>query len=249
VASWIFSLIGSVRVKNYSTLISRSADGRAFDWLGVGFLILAMSQPLSAMIASVFARVETNSPQLIPTLTIISNYISMALVGIGLVVISAGAGRLRQLVKAPPSKLAQDIWAVFFVIFSALYAYFIIQPIHTPLARRVYFLPDWLLVVSIAIPYMLIWYKGLTAVFDLFLYQRRITGKIYKESLRYLAAGILVVIVTSVGTRVLTTISTSLCGFNLTPLLLVVYALVLLNAAGFLLIAFGANKLRRIEEV
>jgi hypothetical protein len=96
---------------------------------------------------------------------------------------------------------------------------------------------------------MLIWYKGLTAVFDLFLYQRRITGKIYKESLRYLAAGILVVIVTSVGTRVLTTISTSLSGFNLTPLLLVVYALVLLNAAGFLLIAFGANKLRRIEEV
>jgi hypothetical protein len=174
----------------------------------------------------------------------------MALVGIGLVVISAGAGRLRQLVKAPPSKLAQDIWAVFFVIFSALYAYFIIiQPIHTPLARRVYFLPDWLLVVSIAIPYMLIWYKGLTAVFDLFLYQRRITGKIYKESVRYLAAGILVVIVTSVATRVLTTISTSLSGFNLTPLLLVVYALVLLNAAGFLLIAFGANKLRRIEEV
>jgi hypothetical protein len=47
----------------------------------------------------------------------------------------------------------------------------------------------------------------------------------------------------------LTTVSTRLTQLSLTPILFILYALIVIDAAGFVLIAIGANKLKQIEEV
>jgi len=248
--SWIFGLVGSFRMKAYSNIIRKSSDGSAFNYISAGFLLYTFVQPLSSLTANVFGHIEKHVTGAVPTLTIINNYIAIVGMGVAFVLISVGAERLSRLAKAGNESLMEHLWVGAFIIFSSIYSYFIvIQPLHTPLARRVYFLPPWLLISTIAIPYLYIWYRGLNAAFRIFWYRRNIQGRLYRSALSYLAGGTTVVIASSIATRTITTISAGLNRLSLTPLLFIVYGLILLIAIGFVLIAIGANKLRRIEEV
>jgi len=252
VVSWTLSLIGSINVKNYSALIKNSKDGAAFSIIGAGFMVLATAQPLNSLAQNILGHVAKHAPHLIPTLTIVINYSYLIIIGISLILLAWGADRLyatQENRRNRQNPISQSFWVGFFIIFSAFYAYFIvIQPLHTPLARRAYYLPDWLLVSTIAVPYLFFWYRGLNASYRIYLYQRNIHGRIYKQALIYLSSGIAVVIASSIFTRIITTISSRLSQLSLTPLLFIVYALIAINGIGFLLITIGANKLSRIEE-
>jgi hypothetical protein len=62
------------------------------------------------------------------------------------------------------------------------------------------------------------------------------------------ALGIAVVVLGSVLTRVFISISTTITNLKLTPILIIIYGLLSVIAAGYILIAIGAKKLRKIEE-
>jgi hypothetical protein len=248
--SWVLGVLGSVRIKDYSNLIKDSRDGRAFNVVAAGFLVLAISQPFTSLLSTVFGRIDRHVPRAVPSLTIINNYIALALTGLSLVLIAWGAEKLYSLTRRRRAALSQSWWVGAFILFGALYAYFIvIQPIHTPLQGRVYFLPNWLIITTIAVPYLFFWYAGLNAAYRMFLYQRNSQGRLYKHAFNYLASGIVVVIASSVAIRVITTLSNKLNHLTLTPILFIIYALVAASALGFLLIMIGANKLKKIEEV
>jgi hypothetical protein len=90
---------------------------------------------------------------------------------------------------------------------------------------------------------------GFLAAYRLYTYQRRVKGAIYRSSLIYVAVGIAAVVMSSIAVRFLATISNQLNRLKLTPVLFIIYGLLVLIAIGFLSIAWGAKKLRRIEEV
>lgn len=231
-------------------MVKKSSDGRALNIISNGLLVLALAQPVSSLIASIDAVVTKHHPELLPKLTIFNNYVSLILMGVSMVLIAIGAEQIYRLAKTKAGWLTQRVWVIGFIILSSLYSYFIVtQPIHTPMARRVYFLPNWLLVCSIAIPYIIFWYLGLNAAYQIMNFQRNIRGWFYKSAIGYLAAGIAAVIVSSIVTRVLTTVSAKLSHLSLTPLLFIVYGLLIIDAVGFVLIAIGAHRLRKIEEV
>jgi hypothetical protein len=95
---------------------------------------------------------------------------------------------------------------------------------------------------------MFFWYLGVRGAYNIYLYRANISGQLYKGALNFLAAGIFFVVLGSVLTRMLTSISTTITNLKLTPLLLVIYGLLSVIATGYILIAIGAQKLRRIEE-
>jgi hypothetical protein len=64
-----------------------------------------------------------------------------------------------------------------------------------------------------------------------------------------LALGISAVVVSSVAVRFLATASTQVSRLSLTPVLFIIYGFLVLLGAGFALIAYGATRMRRIEEV
>ncbi len=250
VISWIAGLYGALTFRSYSRLIGGTKDGEAIRMISIGLLILVIVQPLGANIAAIAGLIDRSHVNLVPTLTIMTNYTTILLTALYAGTIAIGAERLIKLLKGKVKAWPQSVWVAAFIIASSLYSYFIvIEPIHTPLARRIYFLPNWLLLVSVAIPYLLIWYIGLSAVYKIYLYNRNVRGWVYKNALNYLAAGIALVIATSIITRVLTTVSNKLSQLSLTPVLFVIYGLLLINALGFVLIAFSAKDLRKIEEV
>ncbi len=80
-------------------------------------------------------------------------------------------------------------------------------------------------------------------------YQKNSKGSIYKHTLRQLSFGILGIIVINVVMQVILTLSERLSRLQLTPVLIIIYALIALYACGFVLIALGAKNLRKFEEV
>jgi hypothetical protein len=246
---WLISLYGSLRVKSYARLINNSKDGKGVNLISNGLLVQTITLPLISNISYVLGHIAKDHTRLQPTMTIIINYIALGLMGLAFIFIFWGSHKLFKLIPVRAKQLPYSLWQAVFITASSLYAYFvIIQPIHHPLDRKVYFLPDWLLVLTISVPYMFFWYLGIRGAYNIFLYRRNIKGSLYKSSMSYLAAGIAVVVLGSVATRIITSLSSRITNLKLTPILIIIYGFLALTAIGYILIAIGAKKLRNIEE-
>lgn len=247
---WLAGLYGSLKMKGYAQLVRKSKEGPAFYYLALGIIVLVITQPLNAVLGSLLAFTARHHTTWAPSLTIIYNYLSLIFMATGLVIIALGAEKLVNLVRIKYSFWYRQIWMLAFIALSSIYSYFIIaQPIHTSLSRRSYFMPNWLILLTIAIPYLFFWYRGFFAASAIFSYQKKVKGSVYKGSLSYLAAGIALVVVSSIAIRFISTASTQISRLSLTPVLFIIYGFLVLLGAGFLLITYGAKKLWMIEEV
>ena len=250
IAIWIVAMYGFIKLKEYSELIKKSPDGKAFNTMSLGVLLLAIGSPITAVLSSLSVLLVRQHPSWQPTLTILNNYIGLILMAFGLYYIARGAEQLVALVRKKPSAREQHYLVLLFITLSSFYSYFIItRPIHSELEQRVYYMPNVLILLTLAIPYLYFWYRGLLGAYHLYHYQKHVEGKIYKGSLGWVAAGIATIIVSSILVRLLVTISARINRLSLTPLLLIIYGFLLVAALGYILIAMGAKRLRRIEEV
>ena len=247
---WLAGLYGSLKIRSYSQLVKKTKEGPAFSLLALGIVALVITQPIAAVLTSLLGLTVRHHPTWAPTLTIINNYLGVIFMAISLVIIAMGAEKLSEPIKAKRGSWYRQLWMLSFIALSSIYSYLIVsQPIHASAARRGYFMPNWLILLTIAIPYLFFWYRGLYAAFTLYYYQKNIKGAIYKGSLSYLAAGITAVVVSSIAVKFISTVSTKISRLSLTPILFIIYGFLVILGAGFLLTAYGAKRLRRIEEV
>jgi hypothetical protein len=250
IAIWLAGFYGSLNLKKYSSLIRDSRDGRAMNLISNGLLVLSLSMPLTAVVGAISALIERNDLGAIAGLTIFSNYLALVLMGISFMLITIGSERLYDIVRGKTTPWPQKVWVLSFIVFSTLYTYFIIfQSSQSEALRKSFYMPVWLLLISLVIPYLYIWYRGINAAYCMYEYRLNVKGNVYKSSLSLLAGGITMVIISSVATRTITTLANKLSSLHLTPLLFIIYALLTLIGGGFLLIAAGARRLRKIEEV
>jgi hypothetical protein len=111
------------------------------------------------------------------------------------------------------------------------------------------FLPSWLVFTTVVIPYLYVWYAGFRSVSQIFFYRQHVEGILYKSFLKYLALGFGFVVGTSIVLQFLSGVSSLLTNVSLGPLVAIVYALLIIIASGYVLIARGAKKLEKIEEI
>jgi hypothetical protein len=247
---WAAGFYGSLILKKYAWIIRGSRDGRAMNIISDGLLVLSLGLPITSVVSAISALVERNHLGAIAALTIFNNYLSLLIMGISFMLIAVGAEHLYDIVRPKISPWPQKIWVLAFIVFSTLYTYFIIfQSTLEGGARKEFFLPNWLLLISVVIPYLYIWYRGINSAYCLLEYRVNVSGKLYKSALSLMAAGITMVIISSVASRTITSLAIKLTSLDLTPLLFIIYALLALTGVGFLLIAAGARRLRKIEEV
>ncbi len=250
VAIWLVAMYGFIKFKDYAQLIKASPDGQAFNTMSTGVLFLAIGSPVVSVITSLTTLLVRQHPGWQPTVTIITNYISLLLMALGLYFIGRGAEQLVLLVRKRPNEREQHFLVLLFIILSAFYSYFIItRPINSALEQRIYYMPNVLIILTLAIPYLYYWYRGLVGAYYLYHYQKHVKGKIYRGSLSWVAAGIATIIISSILVRLLVTISARISTLSLTPILIIIYVFLILSALGYALIAIGAKRLRRIEDV
>lgn len=248
VAIWVTAFFGASRMKDYAVAVRTGEEGSSFNALATGLMFSVMSFPLNSAVSSGLSYLAQRNPDLLPVTTITRNYLALALSLIAFFFIGKGATSLAKLVRKRTITVNRDIWTAAAIVVSCVFTWLIISQ-HTGGSTDAYFLPDWLIILTIAIPYLYIWYRGALAAYCIYYYHQNVKGAIYKRALVYCAAGIATVISTSVFIQFILVFAERLNRLQLTPVLLIIYFLILLYAMGYGLIAKGAKKLKTLEEI
>ncbi len=247
-AIYLSALFGFLRVKDYSHNIHKTKEGPYFKDLANGLMVLAFSLPVNSIIGALFSYSRYRHQNLLPALTILRGYTTLALAGTAIYLISKGAQGLYDSLKQKEKLLNPTLALAGPILISSFFTWLITAQEVTTNSQKTYYLPQWLIILSIAIPYTLIWCMGVKAAFQLYRYKSGVKGSVYKQIFDNLSKGVGVIIVVSILIQFITTLSEQLSRLNLSPLLLIIYLLIILYAIGFGLVARGSKKLKMIEE-
>ncbi len=254
IAIWFAAFYGFIKVKEYAWVIRGTKDGKGWAQIGDGLMVIAVSLPLTAIAATMRSYLATQDSSLRPSLTIIYNYLALGLVLLGFYLISRGAQGLMGTVKKHKLTGLQWLQAVAAVSFCILYAMAVMTSPSRNIAEAgnstsTYYLPDWLLFATIVVPYLLVWFFGFRAAFFLRQYRRGAKGLLYKQALQYFSSGTVFIVGSLILIRVLNSMSSLFHDVSLRALLLILYVFLVIVGVGYLYVALGAKKLKRIEEV
>lgn len=252
IAIWFAALWGSLRFKRYAQSIIGRPDGRALNQVASGLLTLVSALAISTVVQSL-------SPDMLDwghhkAWVIFSNYLSVVMSLTAFALIARGAWALAALVDYQKYRRYQWVAVVGLAALGVLYVWLLTaNPYRTssPNPARItpYYLSDWLILLTLVLPYLIIWYTGLMAGVCVWLYQAHAKGIIYRQSLSRLSIGLFAIIGTSILIQLITVVSASLNSLGLAGVLALLYLLILIYAIGHVLVALGARKLERIEEV
>jgi hypothetical protein len=251
---WTLTMYGYLRFKNYAQSIVQGQDGPALSHIADGILALALWLPLSSILTNAATYVSHRYPQLTQESVIVRNYIGIGLLLLAVYLLWRGSERLLSATRIELTQHQNDKIHLLVLFLSTVFAYLtLFNPSkNTPPASHtvaLYYLPDWLLILTIIIPYTLIWFYGIRAVANVRIYARQVRGVIYRSALGYLANGLAFSIGSLLLLRYLGSFTAWLSSLALKPLLIVLYLLIFVVGISSVLLAIGARKLQKIEEV
>lgn len=251
---WIVAIIGFVTLFNYSKVISEQPDGRALRLIAFGSLFLAIQSPVRTLIRSLMSCLVVYHPSWQHYVTPTSTYLNLILFGIAFVCISRGAHALADLVNLRPSLLTYHLLIIGFTTVGVLYslATFIPHSLgHFDLftSYHDFHLPLFVTVFTIVIPSLYLWFVALFAAYEMFSYQQKVRGLLYRQALRFLSIGIATVTIDAIFIQFVTTSSDKINHFNINTVIIFAYLTLFVLAVGFAMIARGARRLRKLEEI
>jgi hypothetical protein len=251
---WTMAFYGFIRLKEYTHPIRDTADGRGLNRIANGLMILAISLPIIRLVSVADDYVFARFPAWGPAAIIFKNYLTIVLTLAAFIFIARGGKELTGAIHKKTSMPYKMAATIGFLLLAGVYAYFALSnPMRRvsadPILRAAYHLPDWLIILTIILPYLYVWYIGLQAALDIHFYKNKVKGFIYKPFLGSLAVGISWVIASSILLQFFNALRDTLAQLSLRPLLILVYVLLLFTSIGYILIARAAHNLKRIEEV
>lgn len=250
---WSLAFYGFAQFKEYARKIRKSADGKALNDIANGLGVLALTMPITSMLSSLSSYYVRSHPEFLQTSILIRSYLSLVIYLVTFWLVAKGAKKLLKIVKHELEIGDQVISLFAFVLAGGLYAFLAVKSLQAPPSPRPSGLLDVLstpvALLTVILPYLLIWLTGIWAVSKISLYHLLVQGTIYRKALSNLSAGLALIVVTSVLVQGLGTVSTTLLKLSLNQLFLLIYGLLAVIGAGFVIIALGAKKLSKLEEV
>lgn len=248
---WLIALVGYLRLRTYALLIRDSKDGKAFRTISTGVLWLCLWLPIANITRALFMYYYTLHPSATANLVRLDNYINLVVLSLGFLYVYVGSKQLLPLVKKPTFAPTQTI-VLGYIAFSALYILLTLRdPTRqfptTAIPLATYYLPDALLMLTIIIPRLLLWFLGIQAVYNIYIFSKFVKGSIYKAALNKLALGLGAIVLATIVLRCVQSLSGVLLQMSLGVILAVVYALLLMISAGYILVAKGAKNLQKLE--
>jgi hypothetical protein len=243
---WGAGFYGYAKLRAYAKMIRRQKDGQKVEMLSRGIFLLVMWLPISEVVSAVLNYVALRHPSLLPSFTIINNYINLLLPLGAFIFIGMAARGLSGIIKNKYNYGVSSIIPLFIAYVGVAYVHLVAS---TGNRSQVYHLSLWVILLTIVAPYMYIWFTGAVAVYELYNYQKLVSGVLYRKSWSFLAIGCGWLIVTSMIFQYLTTLGSRLNQLSIYWLLAIIYSLLAVLSIGFILIAMGASRLQKIEEV
>lgn len=243
---WYAAFYGYAKLRTYADTIRDTPDGRHVSRITTGVMILAIGLPVSSLVSSAANILANHYGGLDIASDIFRHYISLAVPLAGFIFIGMGARGLSDISKQRPTYRAFNILAAVFIAISVTYCYVMVST-QGPGDR--FHLPVWLLLTTIVMPYLYSWYIGIHAAHGIHLYSRKAPGTLYRQTWNLLSVGVASIIVMQIVLQYVGAITAPLANIQLMRLLMIVYVLLVLMSIGYLIVAVGAKRLQKIEEV
>lgn len=251
-AVWFAAFMGYAKLRQYAGYVRKTPEGPYFERLATGCKWLAWSLPVPAITTLIFNSIAAQWGDFHPTAIIVTNYLSLLLPLIAFSII-AGAARGLAAQSQARFSLANARAIVFgFVTVGVLFCFLSFRNLDlTSLtsADNPFFLPLWLMVLTVTIPYLYAWFVGSLATYELALFSKRTQGVLYRQALRYLVIGLLAVILSSIAIQYANSIEPRTGRLVLDYKLVLVLLFRIIGGLGFIALAIGASRLKKIEEV
>ncbi len=249
---WLFAFYGSWRLKQYSDGIKQFKDGKAISILANGILILSLYLPIRAVSKILLNYLAYLHPSLTNCTNLVITYINVLLPLIAYLLISQAARKLLSQAKVVLSLKSIYGLILLFCIIGAIYFNNV-----SSMAEKLN-PSDWLVsvdygmvmpirILTIIVPFLFMWTIGIFAAYEIYLYQKNVKGLFYRQSFTLLSIGLILEIVASFLSQYVTTFGESLRKLPTAASLIIVYAVLILLAVGYALIASGVRKLKKLE--
>lgn len=248
---WYAAFYGYQKLQQYAEAIERTPEGKSFEYLARGAKWLAWGLPIPTLFSLLINAIGNSNPSFHEEAIILSGYVSLIFPLVAFTIMSTGSRALVERAKIRISGVATRNIQLLFVLVGVLYCFLVFRNLDLnslSASNNPYFLPVWLLVITIIIPYLYAWFMGLLTAFDIVQVAKRTKGIFYRQALQLLASGVGVVIVSLIASQYLRTAVPRTGRVSLNFVLVLVYLLLSVMAVGYILIALGAKKLKKIEE-
>jgi len=247
-AAWFAAFYGYAKLEKYADRIDGAPEGQAFTHISKGLKYLAWGLPITSLISTILGALAHSWTSFGGAAIIISHYVTLAISLLAFSKLNRGTRYLTEAGGKSPTLNATRWLMASFIIVAVSYSAGIVASLHHGL-RTNYHLPLWLILFTIVIPYLYAWLMGLLSAYEISLYRRHAPGILYQRGLNYVASGLCMAVLASVILQFLTSGSPYLRRITFSWSALTVYMLLILYAAGFVVISIGAHKLNKIEEV
>jgi len=244
---WFAAFYGSQKFHRYSQLIKGGKDGPHIAKLSLGLLLLSFGLPIAATLSGALNIVALHQPGFKSASVIISNYIGIIFPLLAFFWISLGARGLGDMSRTRPRFSIANLVVLSVFTLGVVFCCLIVLNHRT--LRTTYGLSPQLVMLTVGLPYMYTWLLGLSAIAELRAYTLKLRGVVYRKGWRLLILGLASIILVDILLQYLVTLTSWLTSLSLNGLLLLLYGLLFLLAGAYIVLALGAQRLMKIEEV
>lgn len=249
---WFLAFYGYAKIKEYASLIQDTPEGPALTNIANGMMWLAWGLPIPAFISLLVTAIANNHPGFQATATIVSNYANLIIPVVAFSILSSGSRQLVERQKLFISSARTKLLVLLFVVLGAVYCYLVFHNVDTARpadAKNPYYLPSWLFLLTLVIPYLYAWFIGLLAAYELRLISRHAAGVLYRRAFDLMSRGLAITVAASIALQYLgSALPRRDVALSLGYVLVLIYCLLVVIGLGYGLLAYGANKLKKIEE-
>lgn len=252
IIAWLAAFIGSAKLRQYVHMIRKTPEGVYFDKLATGATWLAWSLPIPAIIVLFLNGLGNKWTAFYPASVIIGNYMRLIFPLIAFSVIGVASRGLINLAQVKFGFTSSRIIAVLFLGAGVLYSLLTFRHFHSSSltsTQNPYFLPIWLMVLTVIVPSLYTWFVGLLAAYEIALFSRQTQGVLYRQALRLLVIGLVVVIASFIALQYIRGVQPRVDHTTFDYHVLLSSLFHLIGGGGFVLLAIGAERLKKIEEV
>ncbi len=251
-AIWFAAFFSYARLRSYARAVANTPEGKGFNALAVGSGWLALGLVIPTIIGLTVSGIAHRHPAFRGTATILTNYLNVLFPLVAFNTIASGSHALTLHQRIWPSLISIRLLMVAFIMLGVGYSFFTLQHIDlhaTNSTLNPYFLPVWVVMPTIMVPYLYTWFIGLFAAQELSAVAQHVKGVFYRQSLRLLAVGVSLVVAGSIGQEYIRAITPRVGHLSLNTVLTTIYVTYAVIVAGFILMSLGAYRLKKIEDI
>lgn len=255
--TWLIAILGFYHFRQFyhSARHKQIANSFAFGLImwGLGFLIIDL---ISSPYLSSFRNLWQSNHHAVVELTIVSNYAHIILTLAAFGCLFQGTRILAQSSRYATGLSSKPLPAILATLLFALL--FSIAVFSNPTRQistqsgqfATYYVSDFLIILTIAIPLAITWFLGLQAALNTEQYVHSLSHPMWRLAVVRFFHGLLAVLSSAIILQGITMLgSQQLQTINLALILAIVYLFIIIQAIGYLFIKASAKQLRRLVEV